>query len=276
MQVTPHVYAIQVPESELMRPQFTNIYLVGRNSAIMVDSGEDNERFQTQMKEELGRLGQRRITDVVVTHSHFDHSGGLGWVREATGARLRAHPQAIAELEEKFGKGSIEPLMDGQVLEADGASLEVIYTPGHNDNSVCYFLREEGVLFTGDTILGVGTVTIRDLLDYMNSLHRLRELELKIIGPGHGPLITDPKERVREYIAHRQMREDQIVAALKAWPKDSWQLVKTIYWDVDPRLHRAAEGNVLTHLRKLEREERVWVHTGWQPPVYQLVESKEG
>lgn len=275
MEIAPGVRAIQIPEENIMRPVYTNIYLVGETSVIMVDTGEDNERFKRAISDYLTGLppvAGRKVTDAVVTHSHYDHSGGLRWVRDNLGAKIWAHPKALPILEEHLGKGTVEPLKDGQVLAGEKATLEVIYTPGHNPDSVCYYTKEQGVLFTGDTILGVGTVTISDLYDYMDSLRRLLGLEnLRFICPGHGPVVEHPREKIQEYIDHRNMRENQILTALKWWgPQTSWELVLRIYWDVDPRLHRPAEGNVLTHLRKLEREGRVRVRKEWEKPVYQL------
>lgn len=273
MEIAPGVQAIQIPEENVMRPVYTGIYLVGESSMIMIDSGEDDERFTKAISDYLVGLGSRKVTDVVITHSHFDHSGGLKWAKENLGARLWAHPKALPILEEKLGKGTVEPLEDGHILEAERATLAAIYTPGHNQDSICYYMKEQGVLFTGDTILGVGTVTIGDLYDYMGSLRRLLTLRnLRFICPGHGPVVENPRKKIREYIDHRNMRDGQILTALK-WggPQTSLQLALKIYWDVDPRLHRPAEGNVLTHLRKLEREGKVLVHREWEKQVFQLV-----
>ena len=111
----------------------------------------------------------------------------------------------------------IHPLADGAVVRTEGASLRAIHTPGHAADHLCFLLEEERSLFSGDNVLGVGTTVIPhedgDLLDYMNSLERLLGEEPTVIYPAHGPKITDGCGKLREYIAHRQQRERQIIEA---------------------------------------------------------------
>jgi len=140
----------------------------------------------------------------------------------------------------------------------------VMHTPGHSVDSVCYYLEDEGVLFSGDTMLGSTPTTVADLFDYMASLERIRSLpNLKVICPGHGPLIEDPREYIDEYIRHRNEREQQILAVLsEGGEMTSWDIMLKIYTDIDQRLRRAADGNVRTHLRKLEKEGRIKTYAG--------------
>ena len=125
-------------------------------------------------------------------------------------------------------------------------------------------LEEERALFTGDVVLGAGTTVIPDdtgdLAQYMDSLRRLLELDLETIYPAHGPVIRNPKEKIREYIAHRELRERQILAALADGPLEAMAIVKKIYVDVPEYLHPAAANSVRSHLKKLEREARVVEH----------------
>jgi glyoxylase-like metal-dependent hydrolase (beta-lactamase superfamily II) len=113
-------------------------------------------------------------------------------------------------------------------------------------------------------MLGSTPTTVGDLFDYMASLERIRGLpNLKVICPGHGPLIENPREYIDDYIAHRKEREEQIVATLKEGGEmTSWDIMMKIYTDVDQRLRRAADGNVRTHLRKLEKEGRIKSYEG--------------
>lgn len=260
MEVAPGVRVIQVSEENVMRPVFTDIYLVGDKKLLMIDTGEEADRFPQAMFAYLMKLGSRRkVVQATVSHNHLDHTGGLRWVRETLGPKLRAHPGVIPRVEKKVGKDKIEPLEDGEVLDADGIKLEVHFTPGHSDDSVCYFIREQGILFTGDTILGVGTTTVHDLYDYMASMEKLLALQPKIICPGHGPIIQDASRTIQGYINHRNMRERQISELLQHGPRTAQGIVRVLYKDVDKKLHRAARGNVRQHLKKLEKEGSVKV-----------------
>jgi endoribonuclease LACTB2 len=154
---------------------------------------------------------------------------------------------------------------DQELSIGGGVRLQVLHTPGHSPDSLCYYMEDEGVLFTGDTILGGATTTVLDLSDYMRSLALLRRLpNLRVICPGHGPLIRAPDDYIGEYISHREAREQQIVGVLSetADALTSWQIMERIYTEIDRRLRRAAERNVLSHLQKLEREGRLKVHQG--------------
>ena len=255
MEVAPGIRVIQVPEENVMRPVFTDIYLVGDKELLMIDTGEQADRFSQAVFKYLVELGPaHQVTQATVTHNHGDHTGGLRWVRETIGPKLRSHPATIPLVQKKVGKDIITPMENGEVLETDGIKLEVHFTPGHSDDSVCFFLRDRSVLFTGDTILGVGTTTVHDLYDYMSTMEYLLRLQPRVICPGHGPIIQDASHTIQEYIDHRNMRERQIAEQLQKGPKTVHRLVRILYADVDKRLHRAARGNVRQHLKKLEKE----------------------
>jgi glyoxylase-like metal-dependent hydrolase (beta-lactamase superfamily II) len=150
------------------------------------------------------------------------------------------------------------------IVETEGATLRAIHTPGHAPDHLCYYLLEERALFTGDVVLGAGTTVIPDdtgdLSDYMNSLARLLELDLETIYPAHGPVIRKPKEKIREYIAHRELRERQVIDAIRDEPVDVMSIVRKIYTDVPEYLHPAAASSVRSHLKKLAREGRAREH----------------
>ena len=171
----------------------------------------------------------------------------------------------VSLLKGRLPDSGFDTLSDGQIIDLDGGvRLQVIGSPGHSVDSICYYLEEEGVLFTGDTLLGVGTTVIGDLAAYRESLQRLVELpNLKVLCPGHGPLVHDARERLQTYIEHRNMREEQILTVLeRGEPVTSWQIMEEIYPDVNKRLRRAADGNVRTHLSQLQQEGRVTVTAG--------------
>jgi glyoxylase-like metal-dependent hydrolase (beta-lactamase superfamily II) len=142
--------------------------------------------------------------------------------------------------------------------------LRVLVAPGHSVDSVCYYLEDEGVLFTGDTLLGSSTTTVGDLGAYRRTLAQLLALpHLKVICPGHGALVNDPRERLQSYVDHRNMRERQILDALKgSGAQTSWDIMLALYPEIDKRLRRAADNNVRSHLRQLEEEGRISAYPG--------------
>jgi endoribonuclease LACTB2 len=264
MQVSASVRAVQVPDDNPMHPLFTTIYLVGRDQVLTIDSGEDMERYRWMLKGYLAASERAEIALSAVTHHHRDHSSNLKWLRDEFQAEIYVVEAAAGLLTEQLPPTGVHRIAGGGAIDAGGVNVQVIETPGHSVDSVCYYLEEEGVLFSGDTILGSTPTTIIDLGDYLASLDSIRRLaNLSVICPGHGPLIKEPRSYIDEYIRHRREREDQILAALAAAPElTSWEITERIYTDINPRLRRAADGNVRTHLRKLEKEGRVKVYPG--------------
>jgi len=265
MEVSASVRAVQVPDDNPMHPQMTTMYVVGKDQVLTIDSGEDMDRYRWMLRGYLAATERAEIALAGITHHHFDHSANLKWIREIYGADILIHEEGKPILEDRLPDSGVNLMRDGHVIDLGGGTrVRVLHTPGHSVDSVCYYLEDEGVLFSGDTILGQGTATMRDLFDYMNSLERLAELpHLKVMCPGHGPLIWDPRERIQEYIDHRNQRERQIVAVLgEGGEMTSWDIMMKIYTDVDARLRRAADGNVQTHLRKLDRDGRLKVYEG--------------
>lgn len=270
MKLAPGVRLIQIPEDMPGRVYSTNIYLIGEKQLILLDVGDGSDRHVRSLFQYLMELGpQRQIVQAVVSHSHIGHYGGLRWVRESIGPQFRAHPAAIPLLEKSGGKDSLTPLEEGEILEADGMELEVLFTPGHTPDSLCLFDKKERALFSTDTILGGSTTTVSDLASFMASLERLLALGPRAIYPAHGVMVQDGVRAIEEYITHRKMRERQIAEQLQKGPKTVRRLVQLLYANVDKRLHGAARGNVRQHLAKLRNEGRAGVEgTGYRAKYY--------
>lgn len=266
MRVSPSVRAVQVPDENPMHPQCTTIYLVGDGQALTIDSGEAVDRYRWMLRGYLAAIERCEIALAAVTHHHADHAGNLRWVREAFGASVLVPRAARNLLRGKLPRDGVEVLADGQVIELDGGvRVQVLETPGHTRDSLCFYIESEGVLFTGDTMLGSTTTTVSDLAAYRATLRRLLDLpNLKVICPGHGPLMLDPRERIHAYIAHRDERERQILEFLEraGRPVTSWEIMLALYPDIHPRLRRAADNNVRAHLEQLAREGRLEVMPG--------------
>ena len=265
MKVSPSVRAVQVPDQDPMHPDFTSIYLVGNGQVLTIDSGEAIDRYQWMLRGYLAATEHAEIALAGITHHHADHSGNLKWIHEELKAEVLTPKNAVPLLKGRLPRSGVSHFEDGQVIELDGGvRVRVLFTPGHSVDSVCYYLEEEGVLFSGDTLLGSSTTTVHNLGDYRRTLRMLLELpNLKVICPGHGPLVHDPRERLQSYIDHRDMRERQILGVLEGGgAMSSWDIMLQLYPDINKRLRFAADGNVRSHLTQLEEEGRLKAYPG--------------
>lgn len=209
---------------------------------VVVDPGPDDAAHIDRL------LGLGRIVLVLITHRHGDHTDGIDAVVSASGAVVRSVASG-------FLRGLGGPLTDGETIEAAGLRIGVLATPGHTADSVS-FLVDDAVL-TGDTVLGRGTTVIDDedgnLVDYLDSLRRLRDLGGRTVLPGHGPELADLESVAQMYLEHRRQRLEQIRAALQALGDDATasQVVDLVYADVGEDLRSAAESSVRAQLRYL-------------------------
>jgi len=244
----------------------TNTYIVGTGSRpILLDTGIGVPKWAELLPvglQELARTDQ--LEKVVLTHAHQDHIGG---VKDVT--RLFGQLEVIKKPWPTPGPDNaaglpISAIDDGAIVTTEGATLRAVFTPGHAPDHLCYYLVEEKALFTGDVVLGAGTTIIPDetgdLGQYMDSLQRLLETDVEIIYPAHGPMIRNAKQKIREYIAHRELRERQVLSAIEDGPSEVTGIVKKIYTDVPEFLHPAAAQSVRSHLKKLRKEGRVVEH----------------
>jgi glyoxylase-like metal-dependent hydrolase (beta-lactamase superfamily II) len=228
----------------------TNTYVLGTaGQVVVIDPGPDDSAHVARVLASATASG-RRVALILVTHNHIDHQGGADALAHATGARVRGWT------------GSEAPLRDGEGIAVDGGRLQVLHTPGHARDHVAFYWESEQVLFSGDLIVGEGTVNITppggSMADYLQSLERVAGLRLALIAPGHGPLVRAPHQRIMEYLTHRRQREQQVLELLANGPQTVQALVAAIYPDLDLRLRGAAEGTIAAHLGKLVDEGRVY------------------
>ncbi|MCJ1287678.1 hypothetical protein MMC26_007030 [Xylographa opegraphella] len=252
-------------------PQFTlqgtNTYLIGRGpSRILIDTGQGLPHWSHTLSTHL-TAHNLTISTVLLTHHHADHTLGIpSLLALCPTAAIHKHPAAPSPHGHHAALPSTPPLLplaDEQVFATEGATLRALHTPGHTADHVCFLLAEEGALFTGDNVLGHGTAVFEDLSLYMASLERMRAHGgwTGCAYPGHGEVVERGTARVAEYVAHRRIREEEVLGVLREEGsregRTPGEVVRVVYKDVPVSLHEAAEGGVVQVLGKLEGEGRV-------------------
>ncbi len=253
------VRRIIAPNPSLLTGRGTNTYLVGGGDVTIIDPGPDDARHLQAM---LNALRGERVAAILLTHTHTDHAPAAAALARATGAPVRAIIAGERSTPPgRLSGAAVQPLRDGEVLAAGGATLQAIHTPGHASDHACFLLQEEAALFSGDLINSGTTVLVAppdgDMAVYVQSLERLQRFTLTRIYPGHGDVIEHPAALIEEYLHHRRMREQQILDALQDGPTRILELVRRIYTEVPEALHPYAAQSVHAHLLKLKAEGRV-------------------
>ena len=249
VQVTDRTSFVLADNPGIMTLDGTNTWIVrepGASRSVVVDPGPDDEEHLRAVVAAAGDVGL-----VLFTHRHHDHTDALARIVELTGAPTRS-------IDPEFSRGA-EPLVDGETIDVDGLTIEVVATPGHTTDSTCFLIGTERSLLTGDTILGRGTTVIAHpdgvLGPYLDSLAHIRELVdeglVERFLPGHGPVVDAPAEVVDFYLEHRAERLDQVRAAVDTGATTARQVVERVYRDVDESLWGAAELSVAAQLEHL-------------------------
>jgi len=221
------VVRVRAPNPSPLTLDGTNTYVVG---AWVVDPGPADDEHLAAVR---AALGGAAAAGIVLTHGHADH----------------------AEAADRFGAPVHRP-GEGETA----GPFRAIATPGHSDDSVC-LVWEERVCFSGDTVLGTGSVFIApgegSLSAYLESLRRLRALELEVLCPGHGPYVWDPAAKLDEYISHRLDRERRLIEALDAGLRSQDELLDAAWPDAPADLRYFAGLSLASHLEKLAEEGRL-------------------
>jgi glyoxylase-like metal-dependent hydrolase (beta-lactamase superfamily II) len=226
----------------LMTLEGTNTWVLSgprSDEVVIVDPGPEDDEHVERV------AGTGRVAVVLISHRHTDHTGGIDKIVELTGAPVRAVGSG-------YLRGLEGPLTDGEVIEAAGLRIKVMATPGHTADSLSFVLDD--AVLTADTVLGRGTTVIDSedgsLVDYMESLRRLRGLGSRVVLPGHGPDLSDLDAVTDMYLAHREERLDQVRGALRVLGEDATvrEIVEHVYTDVDEKLWDAAESSVKAQL----------------------------
>jgi glyoxylase-like metal-dependent hydrolase (beta-lactamase superfamily II) len=279
------VTLVRAPNPSAMTLSGTNSYLVdcGGGAALAIDPGPPIQRHVDAI---AGAAHERRLTieAIALTHGHPDHAPAARPLADLTGAPIYAHPNSRAGHD-------IDLTLEGE-LRVGEIALPVIDAPGHTFDHVVFYLPPERALFTGDVILGEGTVVIAPpggaMRPYQATLRRLANEfpDARRIYGGHGPVVEDARAKIAEYVAHRAMRERELTGALARGEKTIPDLVLEIYGDARPVLWPAMARQMLAYLIALESEGRVasrrldrpmtdrerWI---LNPPLEELVGSEQ-
>jgi glyoxylase-like metal-dependent hydrolase (beta-lactamase superfamily II) len=235
----------------------TGTYVIGEGQVAVIDPGPD---LPEHIEALLMDLAGEEVTHILVTHTHRDHSPAAAAVKEATGAPTygfgpHAGGRRGEAAVEEGGDWDFTPdivVQDGDQIAGAGWRFQAVHTPGHTSNHLCFALPDQGILFSGDHVMGWSTSVIAppdgDMAAYMSSLDKLLQRNDAVYWPTHGPAITEPKDHVRAFIAHRREREAGIVACLEAGVERVDAMVERLYVGLNPNLRRAARRSVLAHL----------------------------
>lgn len=237
----------------------TNTWVVDDDSGnvVVIDPGPVDSRHARAIME---TVGGRSVVGVLVTHTHSDH---------APLANPLARDLAVPAVGYAPGP-AFEPeirLLDGARYYVGDLSLEVVHTPGHAMDHLCF--RAADTLFSGDHIMGGSSVMVEEMGPYLDSLEKLRGTGLGRILPGHGDEITDPDEVIDWYVLHRRQRHEEIYAAVQAGADTVQSVVEVVYAEVDSSLHPLAARSVSAHLRLLSAEGRIAFEGDTLSPIQQ-------
>ncbi len=251
----------------------TGTFVVGHGTVAVIDPGPDDPDHVAALIE---TLKGETVSHIVVTHTHRDHSPAAPALQAATGALIVGcaplvladdGPRADAGFDATYAPDAV--MADGDSIEGPDWTLTAVATPGHTSNHLCFALRQEKALFSGDHVMGWSTTVVAppdgDMADYIASLKKLLDRDDVIYHPTHGEPVTDPQRFVRHLIGHRKQRENQIIRLLGEGVTEIPAMVATMYAMVDKRLHPAAGRSVLAHLIDLQAQGRVLpAGAGWQ------------
>ncbi|MGH9883402.1 MAG: MBL fold metallo-hydrolase, partial [Pyrinomonadaceae bacterium] len=243
----------------------TNCYLIYTSEEILIiDPGspyEDEQQALAQCVDELVAPG-RQVREILLTHMHPDHVGGVKALRDRLGKSTTVAAHALTA-EPLKGTIAVDRIIeDEELIQLKGSpsiTLRAMHTPGHARGHLCFYEERSGTLISGDNIVGLGSVLIDPpeghMRTYLDSLERMRTLpNLSVLFGGHGPAIANPYTKIDEYISHRLEREQNILSAVRAGVATPPQIVATVYTDISPKAYAMAERAVVAHLEKLEEE----------------------
>ncbi|KAA1172778.1 MBL fold metallo-hydrolase [Marinobacter salinexigens] len=256
VEVAARVIRLTAPNPGVMTGPGTNTYILGHERFTVIDPGPDDPAHIQRILEITGG----KIDQVLVTHTHRDHSPGAKPLQRETACKLVGLPAPEGPSQDSGFTPDHQP-SDGEVINTEAGELKAIHTPGHASNHICFLLTDQALLFSGDHVMQGSTVVINppdgDMKAYLESLYGLLAEPMRYIAPAHGFLMGRPESAIDHLITHRLAREHKVVKALKKCsPGTLKEVTAAAYDDVPPALHGLAARSALAHLLKLEQDGR--------------------
>ncbi|KAI8089518.1 beta-lactamase-like protein [Halteromyces radiatus] len=267
--------------------QGTNTYLIGLgNRKILIDTGEGELGYLPLLRQSLKTISPDAfISDILISHCHHDHFGGLSDILQSDlndpilPIRVHKYPLSLDSHDHHFHMDGfpkdapLEDLHDHQIFHLDNdnktTTLHVIHTPGHTDDHCCFWLEEENAIFTADCVLGHGSVVFNNLSAYMSSLQKLETLAPTRLYPGHGVVVEDGVNRIRQYQRQRLERESQIIQLMRSekpahgghWT--ALDITESLYGsEMSTDLQPVIVRGIALHMLKLQEEGRAKILDG--------------
>ena len=243
-------HRLGAPQGSFM--EHVEVILIGDGPFILFDAGY-RECIPDMLSWVEARAGGE-LEKLVLTHHHFDHSGGAEAVCERFGVSAYAHPLEMGFLEEEQPDLPVSPIQEGEFVELGEMRFEAILTPGHSPGHLSFWWEEEEILLGGDNILLPSTTAVvapkGNLGDYLESLEKVKSLAPRLIYPGHGPVIEDPIGRIDELIEHRKMRGVQYLEALGAGHDTPAKIADLVYHDLPERQKNLGARVIMLYLER--------------------------
>lgn len=282
VRVAPGIARVTAPNGGPYTFTGTNTYLLGERSLVVVDPGPDDARHLSAL---LAAIGGRGVDAILLTHTHRDHSDLARQLASSVKAPLwfegRHRPsREVRLLERDPVKGesdyALEPnreLMDGDILEVAGMRIEVIATPGHCANHLCFGIAGTPWMLSGDHVMGWNTTMIAapdgSVAEYLDSLRKLATLPYRHYLPGHGGPIADGPDFARRLVQHREMRNEEVVRAVDAGARRIGELVRIIYPKLPVAVIPAARMTIAAHVEYLAARGKITARRGlWGTVLY--------
>lgn len=258
IRLSPLVTRVLAPNPSHFTYTGTQSYIVGVRDVAIIDPGPADDAHLDAL---ISAIAGRPVRAILCTHTHRDHSPAAAPLADKTRAPVIGcapltleddGPRADAAFDAAYRPEEV--LAEGSVISGEEWTLASVATPGHTSNHLCYDLREEQALFTGDHVMGWSTTIVSppdgDMAQYMQSMQKLAERDDAVYYPAHGEAVEAPQRLVRGMMGHRKHREGQILRHLERAPDGTSiaDMVPEMYKGVDVRLHPAAARSVLAHL----------------------------